>query len=292
MRKIHKRQRSREAFRPVASQGPAAAGRRSTWWRHGWRLLAIWSLVWVAYSNSFQAALVFDNKFIIGKDPRIREATSGNVHSILTGEYSNVSMGAGLYRPATTLSYLFNYAVLGNGPRPAGYHLVNLALHEINVALVYALGVLTLGGTAPALALAALWGLHPLLTESVTNIVGRADLLAAFGVLEGLLCHVKGASAAGRRKLAWLAGVAAAQAVGLFSKESAVVLPGIMLLYDLTRFERAAWRGRAGIGSGCAGMSASISVWMKPAARGYWRSTPIRACRRTRVSRPRRRAAD
>ena len=122
---------------------------------------------------------------------------------------------------------------------------MNLALHEVNVSLVYALGILVLGERAPALALAAIWGLHPLLTESVTNIVGRADLLAAFGVLAGLLCYVKGASAAGRRKLAWLAAMVAAQAVGLFSKENAAVLPGIMLLYDLTWPERAAWRGRA-----------------------------------------------
>jgi tetratricopeptide (TPR) repeat protein len=45
--------------------------------------------------------------------------------------------------------------------------------------------------------------------------------------------------------LAWLAGLAAAQAVGLFSKENAAVLPGIMLLYDLTWRERATWRRRA-----------------------------------------------
>ena len=95
------------------------------------------------------------------------------------------------------------------------------------------------------MALAAIWGLHPLLTESVTNIVGRADLLAAFGVLAGLLCYVRGASAAGWRKLAWLVGLAAAQAVGLFSKENAAVLPGAMLLFDLTWSERATWRQRA-----------------------------------------------
>ncbi len=219
------------------------------WRRHAWRLLAIWGLVFVAYSNSFQAALVFDNAAVIGEDPRIRDVTPQNVESILTGRYwygnSARATTAGLYRPLTTLSYLLNYAVLGNGPRPNGYHAVNLALHEINVALVYALGILILGETAPALALAAIWGLHPLLTESVTNIVGRADLLAAFGVLAGLLCHARGESAKGRRRLAWLAGLAAAQAVGLFSKENAAVLPGIMLLYDLTWSERAAWRRRA-----------------------------------------------
>jgi tetratricopeptide (TPR) repeat protein len=219
------------------------------WRRHGWRLLALGGLVLAAYSNSFQAALVFDNASAIGEDPRIRGATTENIESILKGRYWYGNSGRAAttpwYRPLTTFSYLVNYAVLGNGPRPAGYHWVNLALHEVNVALVYAMGVLILGGAAPAWALAALWGLHPLLTEAVTNIVGRADLLAAFGVLAGLLCHVKGASAAGRRRVAWLAGLAAAQAVGLFSKENAAVLPGIMLLYDLTWPERATWRRRA-----------------------------------------------
>jgi Tfp pilus assembly protein PilF len=214
--------------------------------RHAWRLLAVWGLVLVAYSNSFQAALVFDNASVIGEDSRIQAATPHNIESILTGGYRDGSSihaaTAGLYRPLTTLSYLVNYAVLRDGPNPAGYHVVNLVLHEVNVALVYALGILIFGETAPALALAAIWGLHPVLTEGVTNIVGRADLLAAFGVLAGLLCHVRGASAAGWRRGAWLAGLGAAQAAGLFSKENAVVLPGIMLLYDLIWTGHATWR--------------------------------------------------
>src|ERR1039458_1788312 len=135
--------------------------------------------------------------------------------------------------------------VFGNATHPAGYHWVNLALHGVNVSLVYLLGILVLGAPAPALALAALWGLHPLLTESVTNIVGRADLLAGFGVLAGLLCYAKSATALGRRKLFWLAAMVAAQTAGIFSKENAAVLPGIMLLYDLTWSPRAAWRERA-----------------------------------------------
>jgi tetratricopeptide (TPR) repeat protein len=213
-------------------------------WRRHWRLLAVLGLVFVAYSNAFQGSLVFDSASVIGDDPRIREATPPNIGSILTGRYWYVSTTARLYRPLTTLSYLLNFAILDDGPRPAGYHWVNLALHEVNVALTYGLGLLVFGETAPALALAAIWGLHPLLTESVTNIVGRADLLAAFGVLAGLLCHMRGASSRGRCTM-WLAGLAAAQAVGLFSKESAAVLPGAMLLCDLTWFNRSTWRWKA-----------------------------------------------
>jgi tetratricopeptide (TPR) repeat protein len=198
-----------------------------------------------AYSNSFQMGLVFDSAMAITRDARIQAVTPHNLRLILTEEYWHGSTTSGLYRPLTTFSYLLNYAVFGNGTHPAGYHWVNLALHAVNVSLVYLLGLLVFEEAAPALALAALWGVHPLLTESVTNVVGRADLLAAFGVLAGLLCYVKSASATGRRKLLWLAAMLAAQAVGIFSKENAAVLPGIMLLYDLTLRGRAPWRERA-----------------------------------------------
>jgi len=240
--KIDKRRTPRVALRPV-TQTPEA--HRSDRYRHSWRILALWVLVSAAYSNSFHTGLLFDSVGVIEQDPRIREATPQNIQSILTGQYWYVNATAGLYRPVTTLSYLMNYAVLGNGTRPAGYHWVNFVLHGINVALVYALGVLVFGQPALASALAAIWGLHPVLTESVTNMVGRADLLAAFGVLAGLLCHARGASVRGARRSMWLAALVVAQTVGLFSKESGAVLPGIMLLYDLVWPERGTWRSRA-----------------------------------------------
>jgi protein O-mannosyl-transferase len=245
MGKLGKERRSRETLRATAKHRVAAVGERRAWRRHAGRLLVIWGLLSIAYSNSFQGGLVFDNSSVIGQDPRIRQAAHENITSILAGGYRYDRPTTGLYRPLTTFSYLLNYAVFGNGSRPPGYHWANLLLHAVNAALVYVLGIVILGETAPAWALAAIWGLHPLLTESVTNIVGRADLLAALGVLAGLLCHVKAAAAAGRPRPAWLAGIAAAQAIGLFSKESAVVLPGLMLAYDLAWLDRATWRRRA-----------------------------------------------
>jgi tetratricopeptide (TPR) repeat protein len=122
--------------------------------------------------------------------------------------------------------------------------MVNFILHGLNVSLVYALGLLIFSEASMALALAAIWGLHPLLTESVTNIVGRADLLAAFGVLAGLLCYLRASGAAGRDRLKWLIGMVAAQTIGLFSKESAAVLPGVMLLFDITWSRGGKWRER------------------------------------------------
>ena len=170
------------------------------WQPHARRILAVWALALVCYSNSFQAGMVADDVPVIQGDARVRAATAANVRLAFTEEYWYGSKTTGLYRPFTTLSYLFNYAILGNGVNPAGYHILNFAIHLGNIALVYLLGLALFSDPLAAVAMAALWGVHPVLTESVTNLVGRADLLAAFGVLAGLLCHIQAAAATGRRK--------------------------------------------------------------------------------------------
>src|SRR5271165_2027666 len=78
MGKIARQRRSRQETWPATTEHVSTEDRRRTWRRHGWRLLAIWGLVLIAYSNSSQSGLVFDNFSIIGRDPRIRQATSQN----------------------------------------------------------------------------------------------------------------------------------------------------------------------------------------------------------------------
>jgi tetratricopeptide (TPR) repeat protein len=82
----------------------------------------------------------------------------------------------------------------------------------------------------PCAALAALWAVHPVSTEAVTNIVGRADLLAALGVLGALYSHVRAADMRGTSRLMWRTAEVAAATLAVFSKESGVaVLPAIVL---------------------------------------------------------------
>jgi tetratricopeptide (TPR) repeat protein len=187
----------------------------------------------LAYSNSFGAALIYDNEALILHDARIQAATSQNVRLILNQHYWFGNGESDLYRPLTTLSYLFNYAILGGGSQPAGYHWVNFALHAVNIALVYLLALWILHEIPAAWLMAAVWAVHPVLTESVTNVVGRADLLAAFAVLAGLACHVRASAASGRRRVLWLTSLALVVALGMFSKESAIVVLGAMALYDV-----------------------------------------------------------
>jgi len=213
---------------------------KTEWRRRLLPVIALWVCALAAYSNSFRTGLPFDNEWVIQQDSRIQAATAENLRLIFTEDYSYKSSSSGLYRPLTTLSYLVNYAILGNGPNPAAYHWVNFALHAINMTLVYWLGLLLFrelnGGRQAAFALAALWGVHPLLTESVTNIVGRADLLAGFGILAGLLCHIRSADNSRPNRARWIAMFVLATTVGVFSKESGVTVVGVMLAYDLIFF--------------------------------------------------------
>ena len=192
----------------------------------------------LAYSNSWLAGFALDNRALILGDPRLRSASAENLGLILSHTYWWPYAETGLYRPLTTLSYLFNYAVLGNGAQPAGYHAINLLLHALNVLLAYALALRLGSGRWPAAAVAGLWAVHPVLTESVTNIVGRSDLLAGAAILGGLWLHIRGAAAAGFTRFAWLAALAAVTTLGLFSKESAVAVVGVLAIYEFCQPQR------------------------------------------------------
>jgi tetratricopeptide (TPR) repeat protein len=211
--------------------------------KHGLPLAAVIGFTLLAYANSFHAPLILDNDGIILKDARVHAVTPVQLHRILTQQYWETTSN-GLYRPLTTLSFLFNYAVLGNGTEPYGYHVFNFILHAVIMVLVYALGLAIFERIPAALLLSAVWGLHPVLTESVTNIVGRSDMLAAFGVLAALLCHRQALAATGLRKAAWLAAIGLAVAIGMFSKESAIVVVAVFAIYDLTFGRAASWRSR------------------------------------------------
>jgi hypothetical protein len=108
-------------------------------WRHLLAAAALALLTFLAFANSFSAGFVLDNKGLLLQDPRLRELTVENIRLIFQHTYWWPTGEAGLYRPFTTLSFLFNYAVLGNAQEPAGYHWINFFLHLGNVFLVYAL---------------------------------------------------------------------------------------------------------------------------------------------------------
>jgi dolichol kinase len=127
---------------------------------------------------------------------------------------------AGLYRPATILSYAVDWAV--SGGRPWWFHLMNVVWHAVASALVVVLMAAWLP-TAAALAAGLLFAVHPVHVEAVANVVGRAEMLAAVGMLLAVLAARRYRRADGGTRRLWFAITMAAVAFALFSKEVAVV---------------------------------------------------------------------
>jgi protein O-mannosyl-transferase len=235
------RETATKAKKAAPVNSPSKAARQSS--RHLLAAAALCAIALLAYANSFQAGFTLDNNILLLQDLRIREASAENIGLIFQHTYWWPHGESYLYRPFTTLSYLFNYGVLSNADRAPGYHWINFLLHALNVLLAYSLAHRLISRFWPAFCVAAVWAVHPVLTESVTNIVGRPDLLAAASILGGLLISFEAAEAKGWPRLAWLAGLMAVTTVGIFSKESAAVIAGVIVVYALIwRNEYAYWK--------------------------------------------------
>jgi tetratricopeptide (TPR) repeat protein len=184
------------------------------------RAMWIWTaliliLGFAAYSNSFTGPFIFDDAGSIANNRTLQSFTTA------------LSPPKGAYtvsgRPILNLSFAINYSV--HGTSIAGYHIVNLLIHLAAGFTLFALLRRTLSfdsATHVAGAVALLWTVHPLQTESVTYIVQRAESLSGLFYLVALYCFARGSSV----------GAVTACALGIATKETLVTAPVLLLLYD------------------------------------------------------------
>ncbi len=172
------------------------------------------------------------NQFVLDDETAVRD--NPIVHrfdpvEIFTSDYWAGYHGdrSGLYRPLTVLTFAVNYAV--GGQDPFSYHLTNAILHGLVVLLVFrVIALATMEHRLAALG-ALIFATHPVQTEAVAGVVGRADLLATlFGLLATEL------QIRSRGRLPWGAGLAFVAA--LMCKESAIVLPALFLLFNCQQY--------------------------------------------------------
>ena len=227
------------------------------------------------YWNSLAGPFVFDDQPTIVNNPSIR-------HLWPPGQvlWPPSDSGGASGRPLLNLSLALNFAAGGLDVR--GYHAVNLLLHALVALVLFGVVRRTLAALpdwrASSLRVAftatLLWTVHPLLTESVTGIVNRAELLAAlcflltfYGFIRaaegttgprttdhetaGQMSPVVGGPWSGgrefRRSWGWIGLSVAACLLGMASKEWMASAPLLVLLYDRTFVAgsfRAAWRQR------------------------------------------------
>ncbi|MCC6765946.1 MAG: tetratricopeptide repeat protein [Deltaproteobacteria bacterium] len=184
--------------------------------------------VLIAYANALRTPFLFDDAGIL-ENPALHEFSWATVR--------------GTSRPLVQLSFALDWAL--GGANPVGYHVVNVAVHCLAALALYGVAARTLGATAMALAIALVWAVHPLQTESVTYVVQRAESLTGLLFLVTLYGVIRGAVSA--RPAPWYGAAVAACALGMLCKPVMVTAPLVVLLYDRTFLAgswRAAWRHR------------------------------------------------
>ena len=226
---LKSRQAAQEEIPHPAGGPPRVFG--SPWFA----ILVLVAAVLAVYANSLRCAFIFDDHIDIIDNPSIR-----HLWPLWDVFLVRSASAVGLHpRPVVNLSFALDYAVGGLNTLP--YHVTNLAIHLLAGLALFGVVRRTLllprlrdrfGGasTGLALAVALLWAVHPLQTESVTYIVQRYEsmmglfyLTAVYGLIRcGDSTHPYG----------WGAVTVAATLLSLGSKEVAVSLPIMILLFD------------------------------------------------------------
>jgi len=170
----------------------------------------------LVYGNTLMNQFAMDDELYILRNPQV---TDPSLHRL----FSPNPVSA-VFRPVAFATLALNWAI--GGAEPFGYHLLNLLLHAGATWLLYILLQELLGdfpeGKTVAFAAALLYAVHPIHTEAVAWVVGRAELLAAGFLFAGWILHLRD------RTVASLA----CFALAVLSKESAVAFFPLVLLGD------------------------------------------------------------
>jgi protein O-mannosyl-transferase len=182
------------------------------------------------YLNALANGFAFDDVYIIAQNTRVRDLSAWR-DIWLTPYWPFFGQELGIYRPFIIFLYAVQWSI-GDGSALV-FHAGNILLHAVVSVLVFDL-LRRLTATVPALIGALVFAVHPVHTEAVANIVGQAELVAALVILGGCLVHISrpaGVAVSWPRRLV----LVALFAVGLLTKESAVVLPGLLVALDFAQ---------------------------------------------------------
>jgi tetratricopeptide (TPR) repeat protein len=204
--------------------------------RYGWVVVVAGGLL--AYHNSFDGQFFLDDFWVL---PGAEDHPQG-VDSLIPTPLQPRWLGA--------WSFVAGFAAVGSSL--AGIHAVNLGIHLLAGVTLWSVVARTL--SLPrfsnrfsdrtgllATATAGLWVVHPLTTAAVTYLTQRFESQMGLFVLISLWATVRGGSARAGR-VWWFAAAVVAAAAATATKESAIVLPFVLFIFDRL-FLAGSWRG-------------------------------------------------
>jgi tetratricopeptide (TPR) repeat protein len=188
---------------------------------------------------------VRDHGFV-GLDDNVFVTENANLRGGLTGRSGRWAFTAGLthddrnadyWRPLSFLSHALDIEWFGL--RPAGHHLMNVAIHAAAaVALFLVLQSMT-GALWRCAFVAALFALHPLRVESVAWVAERKDVLSGLFFMLTVGAYVR--YVRGPFSMFRYLAVLFVFALALMSKPMVATLPLVLLLLDYWPLGRTRW---------------------------------------------------
>ncbi|MBN1870252.1 MAG: tetratricopeptide repeat protein [Candidatus Omnitrophica bacterium] len=177
------------------------------------------------YANSLGGQFVWDDETLVKDNPYIK--SWNYLPKIFTSRLGSVVKEEGaFYRPMQIFTYLIDYSI--GRLNVLGYHIVSMAWHILAALSVFGLIQILFRDGKLSLLTALLFVVHPVHTEAVSYVAGRADSLAAFFMFFSFILYLTHREKGGALVLT---GMAASFILALLSKELSLVLPILVLFY-------------------------------------------------------------
>ncbi len=186
----------------------------------------ILALTVLAYYPVLRGELLGDESLLILNNPQVRYPEGAG--DFFREQFWPGKPGDIYYRPLVIMSYALNWK-LGR-ENPLGYHLFNLFFHLGSVLLFYL--IFRKSHPAAILTATSIFALHPVLTEAVSKISGRTDLMSVFFIL---LCwrlwqRLENRTASG--KIVVYPGIFLCALLSMLCKEIGILIPLLLLAND------------------------------------------------------------
>ncbi|XP_065927265.1 protein O-mannosyl-transferase TMTC3 isoform X1 [Magallana gigas] len=195
----------------------------------------------VCYYKALDCGFVFDDMSAIveNKDLRPRTPVANLFWNDFWGTPMKMEKSHKSYRPLCVLTFRMNYAI--SELEPMSYHLVNVVLHAIVCLLFMKVCNMFLKELTSFLA-ALLFAVHPIHTEAVTGVVGRAEALSSIFFLAALITYSKCTSYHGKIQWPPLIGTVVMVTIAMLCKEQGITVIGVCCVYEVFIAQRASFQ--------------------------------------------------
>ena len=196
------------------------------WYKHTWWLIPMIAIL--IYIPSFNADFTLDDVLIVEDNTFVKSLDQ--IPAIWTSHYWAGKVDAtdtGLYRPLTLTTYNLQYALTGESP--AAFHILNILLHALVCLMVMTMASLLFLDFRLVIISGLLFAIHPIHTEAVAGIVGRAEILAALFILTSMVCYHQWRQ---KGEIKWLVLMLVSTLAAITSKEHGFLMIAIMALQE------------------------------------------------------------